>query len=752
MLLKNLNDLKRTISRTIILACLVIMVLSSLILYFTQNELNQKRELLNIQQVNSAFQLYQANLSEKLGIIANSNIFLDYLRSGKATQEYLLPDFLAQLNTMRDASIKGMRISDIGETILFLHGEKTNDYIDIKLCYLDRALNDEMGRCDYTWRLYFSKTALMSALATISQQIKPCDKCQPFNFIKGKQFGSFQVITNAIAPLNVKYEQPTENLFYRFMVIMLTMLVALTFWNRYRISYIVGRYLADPLQALTEKLKKNHVLQTEGRYLEELNFLISQLNSWKKELAANEYKKHAVQLGELAAQVAHDIRSPLAALQTALKVISQVPEEQRLLARSAVRRINDIANNLLQDYKHPHICKNTIKVEPIPLLIDEIVSEKRTQFAERTIHFNYEFLDGIQGLFAKVNASEFKRVLSNLINNSVEAIADNGEVTVSLSTSNNQLILAIQDSGCGISKDKLATIFEKGYSYGKAEGIGLGLSYAQSMIKAWGGQITLQSQVGQGTTVQIFLPQASSPSWIVRKLLIHHGQTLVILDDDDVIHQLWKSRLQLYVNQGNINEIIHFYNVTEFRHWFSNQAHKQYIFLIDYELGQEMETGLDVIEQASIAAYSILVTSRYDEYEIQTRCNELGVSVLPKRFASCIPIICKQSVIPMTNYELIFIDDDDMLTRAWSLSAEIKGKRILTFNTLEAFKAKMDELDKALPIYIDSDLKSTMRGEEFAKYLYEAGFKTIYLATGFEVQSIQDKPWLKGVVNKEPPF
>lgn len=64
----------------------------------------------------------------------------------------------------------------------------------------------------------------------------------------------------------------------------------------------------------------------------------------------------------------------------------------------------------------------------------------------------------------------------------------------------------------------------------------------------------------------------------------------------------------------------------------------------------------------------------------------------------------------------------------------------------------MARYDKNIPIYIDSDLKEKMPGEIFAKFLYEQGFSTLYLATGYDKDRYGDMPWIKDIVSKDPPF
>lgn len=134
-------------------------------------------------------------------------------------------------------------------------------------------------------------------------------------------------------------------------------------------------------------------------------------------------------LGLMATQVAHDIRSPLSALEMIIQDISQIPEEKRIITRNAIGRIRDIANNLLRQRKKNQHNQITISACLLTSVIDSLISEKRMQFRSE-LNTTIEFTPSVEsyGLFAKINLHEFKRVLSNLINNAVEATNYQGHV------------------------------------------------------------------------------------------------------------------------------------------------------------------------------------------------------------------------------------------------------------------------------------------------------------------------------------
>ena len=116
----------------------------------------------------------------------------------------------------------------------------------------------------------------------------------------------------------------------------------------------------------------------------------------------------------MAAQVAHDIRSPLVALDAALKNTSQLPEKQRIIVRHAVNRIRDIANNLLeknrQQVKAAPVAGSFVagygepqEVRLLSSFIDPVITEKRLQFDSRPgVNIDFELTRESYGLFVKI--------------------------------------------------------------------------------------------------------------------------------------------------------------------------------------------------------------------------------------------------------------------------------------------------------------------------------------------------------------
>lgn len=231
-------------------------------------------------------------------------------------------------------------------------------------------------------------------------------------------------------------------------------------------------------------------------------------------------------LAELAAQVAHDVRSPLAALQALLGRMSGLPEDERALVRGAVDRIQGIAVDLLE--------KNRAEAGPRPPaptelsgLVARVLAEKRLQSPPTVM------LDAPPPeteLWGSAVAQDLERVLANLIENSVQALSGKGRVVVRLEPTPETAVLVVEDDGPGIPAEILAKLGTRGATFGKSGGSGLGLFHARTTVEAWGGRLDIASSGGRGTTVRLSLPRVGKGGGPVGAVLI---------DDDPLVRVSW---------------------------------------------------------------------------------------------------------------------------------------------------------------------------------------------------------------------
>jgi signal transduction histidine kinase len=143
----------------------------------------------------------------------------------------------------------------------------------------------------------------------------------------------------------------------------------------------------------------------------------------------------------------------------------------------------------------------------LPAIVEYVIGQKQFEYCQKRIVQSKlkTLVRGSEG-FVKVNSAELRAILSNLINNAIEAYADGGgRVEVVLSTSGGFCSISIQDYGCGIPTEYLKDLGSKQITFKGGVGRGLGLLHAAQTVEAWGGTIAFDSEVGSGTKATLQL-------------------------------------------------------------------------------------------------------------------------------------------------------------------------------------------------------------------------------------------------------
>jgi|GEM_PF-6608368 len=355
-------------------------------------------------------------------------------------------------------------------------------------------------------------------------------------------------------------------------------------------------------------------------------------------------------VSNLAQQVAHDIRSPLLALRVVVNSLKEASEEKRFLIQNAAQRINDIANGLLQKARD-------YRTEPedvhLVTVIQNILAEKRLEFREKTQvsisfedHFGDHFGNQLEeqtefdpatlSLFVRAIGSELGRIISNLVNNAVEALPENqGQVRVKLIAEGDTCVIEIQDNGKGIDPENLKQLGTRVFSHGKFgmnAGHGLGVFHAAETVRAWAGRFRIFSEMNQGTRVELRLPRIACPAWFTAEISIPKSAALVVVDDDPSFHEIWKRRIGSGPQAQSLKSI---YSAREF---MELKIDTEMVFIVDFEFKNEQLTGLDLILKKSIVPCAILMTNRSEDPQLRVSCEKLGIKMIPKLLAESVPL------------------------------------------------------------------------------------------------------------------
>lgn len=217
------------------------------------------------------------------------------------------------------------------------------------------------------------------------------------------------------------------------------------------------------------------------------------------------------------ADVSHELRSPLTAVRGNLDLLKRgAAEDPAELAQmieamdSETARMSRLVSDLLllerQDSGVP-IAKQPIELDTLML---EVYRQAHITAKGITLTLGAEDQAIIVG-----DRDRLKQVLLNLVDNAIKYTPQGGKVTLSLTKEDPWVKVAVQDTGIGIAQENLPNLFERFYRVDKARsrdagGTGLGLAIAKSVVDAHNGKITVESQLGKGSTFTVWLPLAES--------------------------------------------------------------------------------------------------------------------------------------------------------------------------------------------------------------------------------------------------
>ncbi len=263
---------------------------------------------------------------------------------------------------------------------------------------------------------------------------------------------------------------------------------------------------AGIIRDISDLKRAEHKLAELNRYLErEVQDRTAELRDAQAELVRNE--KLAL-LGQVSANISHEIRNPLNAAKTSAYYLmnAKSPTESKIIEHleridRQIHMIDNVITALtdLAKLPDPRIAEIDL-IELVQQTIDSVDLPP-------DIHVVIEKAPGLPPVRGDVN--QIAMVIRNLVRNARDAMNQGGgQLTISFGKDGQHLSLSVADNGCGIAEADLARIMDPFFST-KARGMGLGLAIIQAILEKNDGRMDVQSHVGTGSNFQIFLPSAS---------------------------------------------------------------------------------------------------------------------------------------------------------------------------------------------------------------------------------------------------
>ena len=213
-------------------------------------------------------------------------------------------------------------------------------------------------------------------------------------------------------------------------------------------------------------------------------------------------------LGRMAAQVAHEVKNPLAGLRLYSlhlkgKVTGKLSPDEMTLIDKIIAGIDHLSGTVDQVLNFAR----SITLNPRYLDLSGIVNDAllllEPQLKAKEIRVGLNF--PAEAVFAHVDESAMRSAIINLMLNSVQAMSRGGRLTLEVRRQEQVPEIIISDDGCGMTTEPLNNVFEPFYTT-KSQGLGLGLSYALKVVEMHGGTVVVESKVNEGTSIRIAIP------------------------------------------------------------------------------------------------------------------------------------------------------------------------------------------------------------------------------------------------------
>lgn len=251
-------------------------------------------------------------------------------------------------------------------------------------------------------------------------------------------------------------------------------------------------------------------------------------------------------------KIAHEFKTPLSLVIAPLEEMLEQPKDdidytKLALATKNAHQVLHLINQLLDVAKLEEKRMPLIKsYGDLVIFIEEIVENYRVLAAERGVKL--EFKTNIDEFFLKFDSDKIKKVIENILSNAIKYTKPNSSVKINMETVEKHLIIRIKDQGAGLSQEEMKSIFDKFYRTTSSEeskitGTGLGLSLAKDLVELHGGEISVSSKIGEGSSFSISIPIENKDEFVLEKDFIEKTNQeieILIVEDNEPIRNYLK--------------------------------------------------------------------------------------------------------------------------------------------------------------------------------------------------------------------
>ena len=247
--------------------------------------------------------------------------------------------------------------------------------------------------------------------------------------------------------------------------------------------------------------------------------LVGSSSWWLAGLAMQPIDQSYQQMRQFTSDAAHELRTPVAAIQAAVESVLRMPYLSEPDSRHTLNNVASQNHRLAETIDDllllSQLGQPKVLIKKMRCCLNDLVSDLVEEFIDMAFTAKVTLISEVRvykPLYVMGDENQLYRLVFNLINNAIKYTPDGGQITVVLDRSNDHALIEVRDTGIGIAQEAQTQIFERFYrvSYDRSRntgGSGLGLAIAKAIVHAHKGNLTVQSELGQGSTFTIRLPE-----------------------------------------------------------------------------------------------------------------------------------------------------------------------------------------------------------------------------------------------------
>ena len=316
-------------------------------------------------------------------------------------------------------------------------------------------------------------------------------------------------------------------------------------------------------------------------------------------------------------RTAYELRSVKATLSLFAETSSNLDDQQQATIKDLVTVVGYASEGLLSKsmvgQKTHH--KNR-QYTLVYLSASEVIDGKKAEY--RQIKFNLSGINNSQFDFIKINPEDLNFLISSIIDRSVKASGNKGEILLLVYSNQNYVWVTVTDHGEKISQEEVDNTdlaFDNDSFF----------SRIHEILRQNNGKVSISSS-DKETSVTLGFPIVQSPSWMVDNITLNYGDIVVVLSDDTSVHNEWDT---CFKEEKRIS-LEHVTSVEKAVAFINSKNKESVFFIADFDLVNKESNALQVLLKTMIPWQTVFMVSNHSDQSVLEFANKIGVWVLPK--------------------------------------------------------------------------------------------------------------------------